>query len=83
MTQVRLTQEAEMAEDQVKAFMEHVDRDPKMQHELKDSISSVRSLAAKHGYHFTLQEMYAYVHKKTGMKHPTKYADPDTCCIII
>lgn len=71
-----------MAEADVKKFFDHVDRDPKLQGELKQSLSHVHQLAAKQGYHFTHQEMYAHLRQRSGLKHPVQYADPDTCCFF-
>ncbi|MGH9414484.1 MAG: Nif11-like leader peptide family natural product precursor [Terriglobales bacterium] len=71
-----------MAESHVKDFFDHVDRDPEMQKELKTSVSHIRDMAAKHGHHFTLQEMYAHIQKRSGIKNPVQYADPDTCCFV-
>lgn len=71
-----------MSAENVKKFFDQVDKDEKLQHQLKKSMTSIRDLAAKHGFEFTHQEMYAHFEKRAGIKKPKRFSDPDTCCVL-
>jgi len=71
-----------MSAENVQKFFAHVDKDEKLQDHLKKSMSGIRDIAAKHGFEFTHQEMYAHWEKRAGIKKPKRYADPDTCCLL-
>jgi predicted ribosomally synthesized peptide with nif11-like leader len=71
-----------MSASNVKKFFSKVDKDEKLQTQLKKKMSGIRDIAAKHGFEFTNQEMYSHWEKKAGVKKPKRYADPDTCCLL-
>ena len=71
-----------MSASNVKQFFSKVDKDEKLQTQLKKKMSGIRDIAAKHGFEFSNQEMYAHWEKKAGIKKPKRYADPDTCCLL-
>ena len=71
-----------MSAENVQKFFEHVDKNEKLQAQLKKSMSGIRDIASKHGFEFTHQEMYAHWEKRAGIKKPKRFADPDTCCLL-
>jgi predicted ribosomally synthesized peptide with nif11-like leader len=71
-----------MSAENVQKFFEHVDKNEKLQAQLKKSMSGIRDIASKHGFEFTHQEMYAHWEKRAGVKKPKRFADPDTCCLL-
>jgi predicted ribosomally synthesized peptide with nif11-like leader len=71
-----------MSAENVQKFFAHVDKNEKLQEQLKKSMNGIRDMASKHGFEFTNQEMYAHWEKRAGVKKPKRFADPDTCCLL-
>jgi predicted ribosomally synthesized peptide with nif11-like leader len=71
-----------MSASNVKKFFSKVNKDEKLQAQLKKKMSGIRDIAKEHGFEFSNQEMYAHWEKKAGVKKPKRYADPDTCCLL-
>lgn len=71
-----------MAKEHAKSFLEHIDRDPELQKQVRDMQTSVAELARKHGYEFSLKDWHDSVRERWDSSSSTP-TDPDTCCVCI
>jgi hypothetical protein len=64
--------------DDVKEFFDQVDKDKKLQRELKKNFSDVVTLGKKHGFTFTHKQMLEHLQKRWKITKAPPY-DVDTC----
>lgn len=71
-----------MSENAAREFLDKVDKDPELQHEVKKIHADYVKLGAIHGHNFSLKELHDELGRRWGVSTPPPYDDPDTCTCI-
>ena len=71
-----------MSEAHAKKFIDTLEKDKKLQAELKAAKGDFAAVAKKHKFTFTKTEMKKVVKSRFGSKKPAQFDDPNLTCAV-